>query len=373
MHILHIGTFPYPSPQGSQVYVQGLLKGLRANGHRVSLLCYGHGVGEVQDDIEIIRAPTIAGYHNMRAGPDVIKPFLDATLCYKLLALQPDIIHVHNYEAPIIALLVKFFRKSHRRIPIVYSAHNTMQEELPTYFSGIYKAKLAKGIGTLLDHTIPRLLHHTIVLRENSIDVLQQLGCKRVTCVPPGIEPSEFVLQQPQRIPIELEADIEWIVYAGNPDAYQNIEILCAAMEALPHVGLLFVSASDTSMFTRKNGVVVHIQTHSFAEVLYYISRASLAVVPRMACTGYPMKILNYLAMGVVTICAEGSFIDIPGVIKVPNGDVPKLIDTIVYWLENSEQRLQLSATAKEYIHKNQTIQSQARRLEQVYKTLLLD
>ena len=373
MHILHIGTFPYPSPQGSQVYVQGLLKGLRANGHKVSLLCYGHGVGEVQEDIEIIRAPSIPGYHNMRAGPDVVKPLLDALLCYKLLALQPDIIHVHNYEAPLIALLVKIFRKSHRKIPIVYSAHNTMQEELPTYFSGMFSAKFAQGIGALLDNTIPRLLDHTIVLREDSIDVLQGLGCRRVTCISPGIDPSEFVVQQPQSIPMELDTDREWIVYAGNPDVYQNIEILCAAMEAFPHVGLIFISASDTSMFTRKSGLVLHIQTNAFTEVLYYISRASLAVVPRMACTGYPMKILNYLAMGVVTICAEGSFIDIPGVIKVPNGDVTTLIDTIVYWLENYDQRVQLGIKAKEYIHKNQTIQSQAMMLEHVYKTLLFD
>ena len=46
--------FPYPSTQGSQVYVRSLLKGLSALGHQVSLLCYAHGDEEIQwDDPEI--------------------------------------------------------------------------------------------------------------------------------------------------------------------------------------------------------------------------------------------------------------------------------------------------------------------------------
>ena len=47
------------------------------------------------------------GYTNMRAGPDVVKPLLDAWMVMKLRGIRPDVIHVHNYEAPLVAVLGK--------------------------------------------------------------------------------------------------------------------------------------------------------------------------------------------------------------------------------------------------------------------------
>ena len=111
-----------------------LLKGLVALGHQVSLLCYAHGDEDVvwnEPDIEIHRIQQISDYENLRAGPDLMKPILDALLTIKMMKLQPDIIHVHNYEAPLVSAIGRY----HRKIPMVYSAHNTMCEELPTYFS----------------------------------------------------------------------------------------------------------------------------------------------------------------------------------------------------------------------------------------------
>ena len=111
MKILQIGTFPYPSPQGSQVYVKSILLGLARLGHEVHLLCYGHGVGstDVEESlgVHIHRTPSPFGYSNMRAGPDAFKPLLDAWMAWKLRGVRPDVIHVHNYEAPLVAVLGK--------------------------------------------------------------------------------------------------------------------------------------------------------------------------------------------------------------------------------------------------------------------------
>ena len=143
LKILHVATFPYPSTQGSQVYVRSLLKGLSALGHQVSLLCYAHGDEEIQWDdpeIQIHRCKQISDYNNLRAGPDGMKPLLDLLLSLEMMKLQPDIIHVHNYEAPIVSVIGRY----HRKIPMVYSAHNTMREELPTYFSHRIQKTIAK-------------------------------------------------------------------------------------------------------------------------------------------------------------------------------------------------------------------------------------
>lgn len=376
MKILHIGTFPYPSPQGSQVYVKSILLGLARLGHQVELLCYGHGVGSTEIEgsmgISIHRVPKIFGYNNMRAGPDFTKPVLDAWMGWKLRQLRPDVIHVHNYEAPLVAILGKVLAKHLRGVPIVYSAHNTMQEELPTYFTGRLTKRLMQRFGTLLDKTIPSIAEQSLVLREQSVSTLKTLGCTNVEVVMPGIDPEEFLDLSTLRArkPQGMEEG-HWVVYAGNPDAYQNIEILMAAMETLPHVGIVMVSASDTTGWVRENGTVLHIQTSDFTVVQQVIANADLAVIPRMVCAGFPMKLLNYLALECVTLVSEGSVVDLPGVVSFTNGNVEELSDAIADLLQDDQRRNQLSKQARNGIFRDCTHAAQAEKMVKIYTNLL--
>lgn len=376
MKILQIGTFPYPSPQGSQVYVKSILLGLARLGHEVHLLCYGHGIGstDVEESlgVRIHRTPPLFGYSNMRAGPDAFKPLLDAWMTLKLREVRPEIIHVHNYEAPLVAVLGKVISKHLRGVPVVYSAHNTMGEELPTYFEGGRTQKWMTRFGRLLDKTIPRLADQTLVLRPSSIPMLKELGCKNVMSVLPGISPGEFLdLSTLKRDKPKGMDDGQWVVYAGNPDAYQNLEILLAAMNALPEVGLVMVSASETDQWQRAKGRVLRIQTTDFSEVQRVIANADLAVIPRIQCAGFPMKLLNYLALECVTLVSEGSFVDLPGVISFPNGDVASLVQELRRLLKDDDVRRSLKKRAREGVLESCTHQIQAERLVSIYSNLL--
>lgn len=376
MKILQIGTFPYPSPQGSQVYVKSLLLGLANLGHEVHLLCYGHGVGSIELEttlgIQIHRTPSLFGYSNMRAGPDLIKPWLDAWMVLKLREIRPDIIHVHNYEAPLVAVLGKLIARHLRGVPLVYSAHNTMGEELSTYFHGRRTKRLMTRFGALLDHTIPRLADQTLVLRRESVSILEGFGARNVTTVLPGISPDEFtdlsILKQKK--PIEMETG-QWVVYAGNPDSYQNLEVLMAAMDCLPEIGLVMVSASDTHQWHRKNGRILRIQTTDFTDVQAVIANADIAVIPRIHCAGFPMKLLNYLALGCVTLVSEGSFVDLPGAICFPDGDTTSLVNHIKTLLRDDDLRKELGIQARDSIFRTCTHQIQAEHLLDIYSNLL--
>lgn len=376
MRVLQIGTFPYPSPQGSQVYVKSILLGLARLGHEVHLLCYGHGVGSTELEeslgIHIHRTPSLFGYQNMRAGPDVVKPLLDAWMVLKLRRIRPDIIHVHNYEAPLVAVLGKVFTGNLRGVPIVYSAHNTMEEELSTYFERVRTKRWMTRLGRFLDKTVPRLADQTLVLRSASIPILEELGCRNVLSVLPGISPDEFLdtsflKEQP---PQGMETG-QWVVYAGNPDAYQNLEVLMSAMDCIPEVGLVMVSASDTQQWTRKHGHILRIQTTDFADVQRVIAHADLAVIPRVHCSGFPMKLLNYLALECVTLVSEGSFVDLPGAICFPNGDVASLVEKMTALLDDENHRTTLGKRAREAIFQSCTHQIQAERLVDIYSNLL--
>ena len=118
----------------------------------VTVVCYGHGGRRIRLRLSSRPDPQLPGYNNLRAGPDWVKPVLDIALAAKIASLPADIVHAHNYEAPIAAFLAQRFTGT----PIVYSAHNTMREELPTYFEATLGAALRRSSGTLLDRTVPQ-------------------------------------------------------------------------------------------------------------------------------------------------------------------------------------------------------------------------
>ena len=361
LRIAQVAAFPFPSPQGSQVYVQGIARGLAARGHDVRLLCYGHGEGTEEQGYKIIRTPSIPGYHNMRAGPDWIKPILDAALAALVVQQDVDILHVHNYEAPLAARLGRMGRK----IPMVYSAHNVMSEELHLYFSGRLTQKLAKHAGRLLDQLVPRMADHAIAIRPESVEVLKALGCKQVSCVPPGVSMSDFKSNRS----VELGPG-PWVVYSGNPDSYQNLDVLMRAMTLIPDIQLLMISAASLDHW---RGIAnVHcIETSDFELVCAYLRAADLAVLPRVSCSGFTMKILNYLALGLPVVAAEGSAIKIPGVLSVPNHDAVALAHSIKNILSDRSQLRVLGLAGQDSVQSNYSWANQCEKLEQIYTKLL--
>ena len=164
LKITQAAAFPFPSPQGSQVYVRGMARALARRGHEVTVVCYAHGVGEPDPEYRVVRTPSVPGYDNLRAGPDLVKPILDLALAAQLARIPADLVHAHNYEPrrgpP---------RQPSWQDPLVYNAHNTMGEELHTYFEGRVARGLARRAGRLLDRTVPRLADHALGISPGAV------------------------------------------------------------------------------------------------------------------------------------------------------------------------------------------------------------
>ena len=83
------------------------------------------------------------------------------------------------------------------------------------------------------------------------------------------------------------------------------------------------------------------------------------------------MKLLNYLALGCVTLVSEGSFVDLPGAICFPNRDTVSLVHHLKTLLHDDELRKELGAQARDSIFQTCTHQIQAERLLDIYSNLL--
>ena len=363
LHIVQAAAFPYPSPQGSQVYVRGMARALARRGHRVTVACYAHGVGPSDPEYAVVRTPPVPGYDNLRAGPDLVKPLLDAALAVQLARVGGDVVHAHNYEAPLAAALSRV----RTRAPVVYCAHNTMGEELHTYFEGRVARRLARGVGQLLDRTVPRLADHALAIHDGAVPTLRSLGCRHVSCVPPGVDPHDLRACPPVELPPG-----PWVIYAGNPDAYQDLDVLVAAMRELPDVGLVMVSASPLDHWAAQGLPRARfVQTASFEVVRSHLAAATVAALPRTVCTGYPIKMLNYLGMGLPTVAAEGSARLLPGVVSVPNRDPSALAAAIRQLVDDAPRRRALARDAREHVLAHCTWDARAEDLEDVYREVL--
>ena len=373
--IVQAAAFGFPSLQGSQVYVHGMSRALASRGHRVVVACYGYGEGEPDGSYEVARIPSVPGYRRVRSGPDPVKPILDVALAGLLarLSARADIVHAHNYEAPIAAYLARMLTGC----PVVYNNHNTLSEELPQYFQGARAKRLAKWTGGALDRTVPRRADAAIAISERAQPVLEELGCRNVTHVPPGVDPSDLVGADGERVRAKLALDERpWVVYAGNPDAYQDLEILLGAMEQLEEPGLLMVSASPWGDWERRAECLPPhrrrlVTVQSWAETRDHIAAGDVAALPRTQCTGFPIKLLNTLGLGKPTVCSSGSWQSLPGAVEVANGDIGAFAHSLKRLCADDSMRKSLGKQAQTHVRENCTWEARAADLEAVYERVI--
>lgn len=283
LRIVLAGAFPYPSFQGSQVYTRGAALALRDRGHEVTLVTYGFGSGTVDPGMAHIGVPVPHSYRRLRSGPDLTKPFLDLRLAHALSRVRADVLFAQNLEALGAAVLAQ----TRTGVPVVYGCHTLFGEELPTYFDSFPRAW--GRVGALVDRTLPFRSQAIVTLSVRAAEHFRSAGHPRVRCVPPGFHPSEFPPVLHARAP-----GLRTMVYAGNPDRYQDLDVLIAAARLLPEVRLLLVSEADWS--GQDIGPATLVRTGTWSETREVLARADVAVVPRAVCAGFPLKLLNYLA-----------------------------------------------------------------------------
>jgi glycosyltransferase involved in cell wall biosynthesis len=165
-----------------------------------------------------------------------------------------------------------------------------------------------------------------------------------------------------------------WVVYAGNPDSYQDLDVLVDAVASLKDVGLIMVSASDLTGWRERSGLpperIRLVQESSWRVTRDIIAAADIAALPRGVCSGYPIKLLNYLGLGVPTICCEGSHRSLSGVFTSPNYD-SLAFGQKIEWLLARDDLGQIGQEARDNIRQNCSWDSRAAELEVVYERVL--
>ncbi len=310
-----VAACPFPSLRGSQVLIRELAEALAGAGHQVHVVTYPTAQHLVPvERISIHRVPKLPALWTARPfGWQKIA--LDLLMLLVLLRVvrrkKIDVIHAHNLEGPLLAYVVRALTG----VPVVYHAHNALSDELPFYFRNRVLSGLARRLARVLDARVARWADHSIALSDRLAAFLAVRGAAgRVAVIPPAIAAvaarDSAAAGRPPGPPT--------IVYSGNLDRYQNLECLLSAFERVcaaeprARLVLLLHRAADPGVARRAAelgrlpGVSVR-TVATFAAATRVLRSADILVCPRTSWSGFPIKVLNYMAAGRPIVQARGS------------------------------------------------------------------
>jgi 1,2-diacylglycerol 3-alpha-glucosyltransferase len=341
LRIAMVGAFPYPVPQGSQVFLRENALALQARDHDVHLLVYGYGLGRDYSGLKVHRCMRIPFTRRTAAGPSPAKPLLDLAMLFALRRLvrqyNIDAVFAHNYEALLIALAAG-------KRPIIYHAHNAMSDELPYYFQ---HKKIPERVGRWLDRHFPRRANRVLVPHRRLAGHLIVRGCDhtKVVIVPPPcnaylFEPSETGQEKPP------------VLYTGNLDSYQNLGLLFAAMGLVrkerPDARLIVATADQAEI----PGAEL-LTIPGFDALKGALAQDAIVAVPRVSWSGYPIKLLNAMAAGKAIVACESSAYPLThehdGLI-VPDNDAPAFAAALLRLMDDAKLRDALGKNARETV-----------------------
>ncbi len=389
MRIAMVAACPFPSPQGSQVFVEQMSESLAGRGHSVHLLTYGSGREVTGRGFAHERIPRLPGDDRMRSGPSIVKPLLDVLMVRSLLSMvrreRVEVIHAHNYEAAIAAILVG----ARSGVPVVYHSHNLMCDELPTYFDSAVARGAAGIVGGGLDRLVPRRADHTIALCTYSAEILERNGVERerISVIPPAVDDREaWADKHAARRALQIAPGESVIGYLGNLDRYQNLESLLSAVAELSarrgdsNLTLLVATHEVDEAFSRLtrrfrvDGVTRVVHVDSFEGGKRVIEASDVVVLPRRLGSGYPIKLLNYMSAGRAVVAAGcGSKVLEDGVdgLVVADDDPLAMADALARVLSDPELANSLAANARKTFRESLTWKSVTPRIESVYAQCL--
>lgn len=356
---LHVAALPFPTYQGTQAAIRAMLDATSRVDPNAALFTYATEGYAAPTPFAVHRVGDLPRVRSLRSGPSLGKLVLDARMLIELRALvrklRPSVIVAHHVEAAALALCLK-------QPKVVFFAHTDLAEELPVYAHPLLSAA-ARRAGDTLDSVLVRRAGAVAAISETLRARLSELR-DDVQFVPVPWEVPEPIRVRERaasRLSLGIGQRVRVALYAGNLDAYQGVELIPRALAAVGRGGLpvhlLLATQSDTRAFARScelQGVPLHHVALGDEAVRRRVhAAADVAIVPRLAPGGLPIKLLDALARGVPCAVMPRACAGLPldGLVERAHGDsAAELAAAISQLLVAGERRSALAAAGRAYV-----------------------
>ncbi len=382
MNILMIAPQPFFEPRGTPFSVFGRLRALSQLGRDVDLVTYHVGQNLVIPRVTIFRTPMLSFVRHVPIGPSQIKLLLDVLLLFRALGLmlrkRYDLLHTHEEASFFGVLLAQMFR-----IPHVYDMHSSLPQQL-TNFQYTRSRSVVRLFEWLESRTInssDAVITICPALAEQVRKLNGRVPQLMIENVPSAEADPEVVSDESLRR-FRLDHSLEGkrvILYAGNFEAYQGIDLLLSSAEQV-------VARAQDAVFLLVGGKPEQVQHYKdlvaerglsshfrFAgqrppqEIAGYMRLAEVLVSPRTVGTNTPLKVYEYLQSGTPMVATN-----LPTHTQVLNTDVAVLVAPdpkalalgILSLLEDPACALKVGAQARKLYESRYSFQSFVNKTE---------
>lgn len=358
MRIAVLGAFPFPFPQGSQVFAAQQTQALADAGAEVCLLSYGRGIGSSCVPQRVI--PTWLAPRRRRSGPHWGKPAADLALLYQYLQqhrLHPfDLALAHNAEAAGIGIAARRLTG----VPIIYVAHTLLAHELSAYGPGKFRSTF-DAIGGAIDARLARHSDGIVALSDDCQQTLLPDATGPIRILPPGLNLQSGPDSREQEKVCARHGlkPRQFTFYSGNLDRYQDLDLLSAASERIADPAHpIVIGTHDASNAGEVDTSGEHaprlLQVNNFDEMRTLSWAAHSLVLTRRRPGGFPVKLLNYMETGRPIVAFERTAVglehDHSGWLLDPSDGAPGFAHALSELRRNPTQAERLGAAARQHL-----------------------
>jgi glycosyltransferase involved in cell wall biosynthesis len=307
VRILFLAPQPFFEVRGTPLAVLHMTRALAWLGHSVDLLTFPQGEPVPVEGVRHLRSPRLP-VGRVKAGPSLAKMALDvpflAEAAWRLRFGGYDVVHAVEEAAHLIAPFARWFR-----VPLVMDVDSSIPDQLR--YSGFATRgpllRLAEGLERhALRHsaaaiTVCASLTDGVKSRAPGLPVFQ---VEDPPLVEPGTTPAPEAVEALRR---ELTLG-PWpvVLYSGNFEPYQGVELLLEALAHVQQVQLLLMGGGPGDVArmkaeARARGVgerTIFSGQRPPSELPLFLALADVLVSPRAKGQNTPFKVFTYIASG---------------------------------------------------------------------------
>jgi glycosyltransferase involved in cell wall biosynthesis len=305
LNILFLAPQPFLEVRGTPLAVLAMVRALTGMGHRVELLTYPQGAPVDVPGLSHRRSLRLPVGH-VKAGPSVAKLLLDvpfmAEAAWLMTTRRYDVVHAVEEAAPLVAPLARLLR-----IPFVADVDSSIPDQL-RYSGFATRGPLLWAAETLERHALRRAAVVVTVCNSLTEGVRRRAPEARVFQVedPPLVDASsapDAAAVEALRRSLGLAAD-PVVLYSGNFEAYQGVEMLVAAAGIATEAQFLFMGGEPAEIKRLEERAAgagarcVFAGKRPPSELPLFLALSDLLASPRTHGDNTPFKVYTYLASG---------------------------------------------------------------------------
>ncbi len=396
MKIMYLIDFGFDVPNGSNHLVIKMIDEFLMAGHEVYLV-QSHSVGKYSNipDVlqnrekfvcDIVEKPVISKGNFVKRYLTGIGYEFKAYRKWKKRIKDYDIvIHQSHFTSPFSALLLKRYKRK-----VIFNIYDIFPGE--AYTNGSIKSKFVYNILSWLQKIIYKNSARIFILTEDMKQTLMILGVPfhKINVIPNWFDEKAVhnVAQGSNFFAHEynLDGTKKYIQYAGTIGVSYDFDLLLDVAKKLAYRTDLVFQVVGEGIFLQhmknraKKEKICNIQFipwQPLEKISDVYSACTLQIVPLrkdVIRNAYPSKILPLMACGRIPVfsveedsCFYREINDNKVGIATPLGDTEALADSILYLVDNEDERYRMQENAKKYVYQRYTAKDNINKMIEVF------